>query len=285
MEIIRGTLCFCLLSSSIFAALDDPFPPGYSMGTLGTILWDQGTSGRQPWIPAAYCNDSSGFGLAAGVVLYYDQMNNMEERTIHRTIGGLRYARGFFNVKLFISQLDVLGIYYEHSGALSVGTDLFSCARISIESVGYRISLRDESGDSRTIGSAGFSVWVPFRYASLSMSMHHLVVKKSNAPGADPPLTVGAGVHTKWNRFGAQGILVEVKPSCSRTLRFVLGEEFRLLRGLGIHVAVSNNPVIIGLGVIVDWNSLGVNAALVNHPELGWSKGLFVDYSRRPDAR
>jgi hypothetical protein len=57
--------------------LRDPFPQGYGMGNVGTILWYNGHSARQSWIPAAFCDSSLKKGFDIAVVSYYEEMDNL----------------------------------------------------------------------------------------------------------------------------------------------------------------------------------------------------------------
>ena len=280
MEVAFFVLIVLTLAFQSMAALGDPFPGGYSMGNLGTIVWKRGIAGQQPWVPAAYVDKRSKWGLSAGVVSFYGKTGNYRDRSIYRVIGGGWYCASFMNFKLSFTQLDAFRVYYEQSVFVSAGRSVFSLFDISIEVSAYRTGLRDNSGRVRTIGEIGSSFWFPLNLVSLAVSVDHYVIKKSGINGADPPLTIRAGIHTKLNRFGAQGVLIEIVPEYTTPIRLIIGEEYRILRWLGIHGAVGNNPVMIGIGLVFDWKRSGGNSALVNHPVLGWSRGFSLYYRK-----
>ncbi|NLW31631.1 MAG: hypothetical protein GXY77_09265 [Fibrobacter sp.] len=280
MEITISVFIVLTLAIQSLAALGDPFPVGYSMGNLGTILWKRGAPGQQPWIPSAYIDKNSKWGLSAGVVSFYGKTGNYRDRSIYRVIGGVWYCTPLMNFKLSFTQLDVFGIYYEQSVFVSASGSVFSLFDVSIEASAYRTGLKDNSEQVRTIGEIGSSFWFPLNLVSLSVSVDHYVIKKSGITGADPPLTIRAGIHTKLNRFGAQGVLIEIVPEFEKSIRLIIGEEYRIVRWLGIHGAVGNNPLMIGIGLVFDWKRSGVNAGLVNHPVLGWSRGFSLYYRK-----
>ena len=250
----------------------DPFPVGYSLGNLNTIISDDGIGGRQPWVPAAVIRRNTGFVLAAGAVSYYDMMDNIRDRGIYRAALGVSYAGPVFKCKGAFSQFDAFRMYFSQDGYLSAGL-----GGVSLEMAGHRIGLRGKKGEVKTIGELGASVWLPFRYASLFLGVEHVVVKESRN-GSDPPLLIKGSMHTAGNRFGAQGVLIEVTPSKRKPVRFLIGEEYRLFRWLGVHAAVGSNPVLISLGVVAEWKMAGAVLSFVNHPELGWSKGFYTEY-------
>ena len=94
-----------------------------------------------------------------------------------------------------------------------------------------------------------------------------------------PPLTLRAGVHTTVNALGSQGILCEAASDGPWRFRVSIGEEFWLLRKLGLSAAFTTNPVIVSFGVILAWRGAAVSAGFVDHPVLGWSKGLAIDWA------
>lgn len=279
MEIILLTSFVFTLVLQTNAALQDPFPGGYSMGNLGTIVCKDGPGGLQPWMPAAFGEKKTNWGLSAGAVSFYDKMGNFKDRSIYRVTGGGWFGYSFMNLKMSISQLDVLGVYYEQSVFGSAGISVFSLFDMSIEAAVYRTGLRNTK-KVRTTGELGISLWLPINLVSLAVSAEHCVIKKSGSYGADPPFTIRTGIHTELNRFGAQGVVIEIIPEYQKPIRLIIGEEYRILRWLGIHAAVGNNPVMIGIGLVIDWKKSGGSAALVNHPVLGWSRGFSVFYSK-----
>ncbi|MDO5577564.1 MAG: hypothetical protein Q4F84_10840 [Fibrobacter sp.] len=263
-----------------FASLSDPFPGGYSMGNLGTIICKNNASGMQPWTPASQADQTPGWGVSVGAISYYSKGDNLSGKSIYKVIGGGWYNTAFMSLKMSISQLDALGIYYEQSLFCSAGKQFFSLLDISIEAWVHKSGLHSDSNQSHTIGEIGGSIRVPLNVVSLTFAIEHCVIKRSSTYGVNPPLTIKTGVHTKLNKFGAQGVLLEITPDYTKPIRLIIGEEIRILKWLGIHGAIGNNPVMIGIGLVVDWRNFDVNTALVNHTVLGWSKGFSASFKR-----
>lgn len=273
MAIITALILFMCVTTA--SGMDDPFPSGYLMGNLGTIIWDDGMGGRSPWFPAAALHSGSGLVISAGAVSYYDRMDNLEDRLIYRAVSGAGYAGQIIKIKAAVSQFNAFGIFYSQTGFLSVGYRGFS-----LEATGQRFFVRGKKEMTRTLGELGAAVWVPFKYAAVMFQTEHIVLKESRS-GSDTPFLLRGSIHTKRNLFGAQGVTIEVIPSQVQPVRFTLGEEYRLFGWLGIHAAVSTNPVMIGIGVVAEWSRAGAALSFVSHPELGWSKGFTAEYRPR----
>ena len=255
----------------------DPFEQGYLMGNLGTIIQENGIGGRLPWTPSAFCSDTSGVGVSFATVSYYDDMDGP---SIYRTSAGFRLSFNHLVLKTALSYYNALKIYTEETGFISVGTGLLHFLRISLEIRGTRMTANISSDqDSRTNGEIGASIWIPFRFASVSMNADHILIKSGGYDGTDRRFCFSFGAHTNENRFGAQGISIDFIPSETGRFRMRIGEELRFGRCFAFHLAISGNPVLVGAGVVVNWKKADVNVAVVNHPVLGWSKGLSLDFN------
>lgn len=273
------TILFCnfFLFANIRYA---PFPTGYSMGNLGTIIWDNTYCGTQSWTPAAFCDTALGKGVNITAVTYYDDMDNLQNRSIYEVTGGGYFTSRYIYIKLSSTYFDVLDTYYEQSFYFSTAVAVLPSLKVSMECRGYRIGIYNLRNTVHTIGELGFTAWLRIRSAAVSLQSDHIIVKRSTASGTAPLLNVKCGVHSKTSRFGAQGVMLEITPQEQFPLRWKIGEEIRILKWLGIQIGLANNPVQVALGLSVDMNHSGFSASLVNHPQLGWSKGVFMGYLR-----
>lgn len=262
----------------LMASLQDPFPQGFSMGNMGAILWDDGAQGRQPWIPSAFYKKNRCFGLACGAVSYYDKMDNFSDESIFKAFGGAYFAVKKLRCKIAVSHFSALEIYYEQSGFLSCGIDLFPHLVISTELTGSRIGLVGSDEQAYRTGECGFSGWIPFKFAAIAFSINHIVLKSAYADGVNPPVSIKTGIHTVRNRFGAQGVVLEVTPTIKHPIRFILGEQYRFLRLFAIDASISNNPFMFGIGITAEIKTVSTSVSLVNHAVLGWSRGFAVLY-------
>lgn len=267
-----------LFYSLSIANLQEPFPQGFSMGNQGTILWENGAQGRQPWISAAFCDNSRKFGLACGAVSYFDKMDNLKDESIYKAFGGVYYTIKKFRFKLSISHFSALEMYYEQTGFLSVALDLFTFLRVGTDIRGTRTGLFGFREKIHTIGECGFSAWIPFRSAALGLSLNHITIKSGKVNGVDSPLCISTGFHTSSNRFGAQGVVVEINPSESHPVRFILGEQYRFLKYFALEASIANNPFLIGAGILVEISPVNAAFSIINHPVLGWSRGFAAMY-------
>jgi hypothetical protein len=286
MEIIArrpAVVFFMLLALAWFAypAGIEPFPIGNSMATLGTILQQTGVSGRGPFSPACFYADTFRYGVSVAGAEYFDPMDNMQATKIYRAgAGGFFSLRGF-TAKLSYTHFDAMRVYFEQEGCLSFGIGLIPFVNPSIELSGFRAGLYrpDESVRSRI--DMGISAMVPFRIAAVSVSCGHIPLRAATVEGFDAPFVVRAGVHTASNALGSQGILCEGQNNGQWRFRVALGEEYRVFDKLSLAAAFITNPVMISFGVTLAWKAAAISAAFVEHPVLGWSKGLAVDWAGR----
>jgi hypothetical protein len=271
-------LLFNLLTSA--ESLRDPFSMGYNMGNLGTILWYNGYSARQSWIPAAFCDSSLKKGLDIAVVSYYEEMDNLQDRYLYQLSGGGFFTNKHLYIKASFGYFDAFNTYFEQSLFLSAALSLMRSLNISLEGRAYRVGLSGVSNEAHTIGELGLSAWLGRQFVAFSLQCKHLIIKKSGIDGMDPQFSVTCGIHTPLSRFGAQGVLLEISPHEVSPVRWKIGEEVRIFKWLALEVGIANNPVLVGLGLSVDLQFPSVAAALVNQPQLGWSRGIYVGYSQ-----
>jgi hypothetical protein len=258
------------------AGVRDPFPAGFSMNTLGAIIDTRGPTGRQPWVGAAFCLDSSRFGAALTGTSYYGAM---QEPDLYRATLGAWYAFRSITAKAAFSSFNALDVYFEETGFLSIGSLYLRFLSISAELSGTRMRCIGFS-ESYTLAEAGLSAWVPWSWAGVSLSIEHLPIHGSFADGGDQPPVIRSGLHTINNRFGSQGAIITVTPSADRPVCFTIGEEYRITPSVAFHLAVANNPVLIGFGMTFSPGPTSMGFALANHPKLGWSQGCAVEYHR-----
>lgn len=269
-------------ATNTVAVLRDPFPAGFSMGTLGSIIDDHGASGREPWTGAGFCADSAGFGFAVSGTSYYGSTIGITGKDgLSQTMGGGWYAGKHIVCKTAIASLSAFSAYFEQAGFVSVGSDYFHFVRMSIEAMGCRTGVYSPGTPVRTIAETGFSAWVPWSWASLSFRIEHLVLETSGSDAADPPLTLKCGIHAARNRFGSQGALVAIVPADPKPVCFTIGEEYRITPSVAFTAALSNNPLFLSFGMAYSFGRAGVSVSLVNHPQLGWSQGFGAEYFRR----
>jgi hypothetical protein len=269
-------ISFALLS---FSQIRQPFSIGYSMGNMGTILWGDGISGRQPWNPACFYNDSLQFGVAAAGIDYYDRMDNFSSRSILNGAVGGWYAWKYVTLKAAYEHLNALKIFFEQTGKLSIGTQSIPYVSLSAELEAVRsglVSINEETESALTIG---FSAWVHHAYAALSLKAEHIPIEKADALGFTAPPELTIGLHTCKHKWGAQGVLCKINFKEAPAFRFCFGEEFWFHPMFGIHGGIATNPFMLSLGVAVLWNNTGLAASFANHPVLGWSRGFQVDWA------
>ncbi len=269
----------CTLSSN--GASHDPFPVGYCMGNNGTIVQAGGPTGRQPWTPACFYKDTFRFGVSVCGVDYYDIMDNLQSSYLRQVVAGAWYSHVPFTVKASFSYFNALGLYYEQEGYCSLGYMFFKAMAASCEITGYRAGLMNDIARHRSFLYAGASLFIPSRFAAFSISCNHVPIKSAPSAGFIEPINVIAGLHTTAHSYGAQGILCEIRREGDYTFRFSLGESYCIGDHFSVCGALSTNPFMLYFGVSVSYADRGTAVALVNHPALGWSKSLTLDYAHR----
>jgi hypothetical protein len=271
-------LFLVLMAVPSLAAVNDPFPIGYSMSTFGTILCANSLAGRQPWTPAAFMADSNRWGLGSAFVDYYAEMDNLPgEHFRQSAIGGWFSARKI-TVKSAYFYFNALNVYFEQKGFLSVGTACIPHVNLSAELEGSQAGLRRSLDERESMAAAGISLWIPWSFASVSLRCEHLSLKKAYADGFARPPTISVGLHSAANRYGNQGVLFEIIPGAQTRIRFQLGMEYWIHAVCGLNASLCTEPRMFAVGAVFRLPASGFYAGLVHHPALGWSKGLGMEY-------
>jgi len=252
----------------------DPFPAGHSMASQGAIVDPEGATGREPWASAALCRDSLRYGVSAAAVSYHGGGSVSQY-----AVGGLGTV-GPITGKLSITHLDALDVYYEQTAGLSIG----GCRKYLSYSADvrlYRIGLYGSQEDTRSSLSAGASLCLRTRRISADAAVDGITVMSADAEEANAPLSLTLRLCTVRNRYGTQGVMVRITPSDESPLRFVLAQEYRIGGMFAVSASIASNPAMIGFGITMDKPPLCGGAAVVNHPELGWSSGVAADWRGR----
>jgi len=255
------------------AAARDPFPVGYSMMSQGALVEAEGVSAREPWTPAAYYRDSLRWGVSAAFAGYHGGGSAAQY-----AVGGFGQI-GPVTCKGALTHLDVMGIYYEQAAALSVGSQLRFLS-YSLEASNYRMGLTVSSDDRRSMTFAGATLYAVSRVVSAGVTAEGLTLLSSGLRDADPSPIISIRICTVRNRYGSQGAMIKFTPNDDAPMRFVFAHEYRIGKMFALSASIASNPTMIGFGLAVDKNPLNAAAAVVNHPQLGWSRGMSVDYAR-----
>ncbi|MFP4242203.1 MAG: hypothetical protein ACLFQB_09860 [Chitinispirillaceae bacterium] len=273
----KAVMCCLLVFAGISdAGMRDPFPLGYSMATQEGLMDAQGPGGRQPWMPAAYLQDTVKYGAAVLGTAYYGDFE--KNASIFQYGAGAWFTTDFMTCKLALVQLSALEVYYEQTAYLSLGTSL-SFLGLSVDLKPCRTGLVNSS-EVKALLLAGISGLVQTRLLNMRFSVDDLVIESSDVEGTDPEYVLEIGLSSRKNRYGIQGVLIQVRPGMSEPVRFTLAQKYRIGNSFSIAAALGSNPTMISFGIGVNLKSVGGSAAMVNHPVLGWSKGFFVDFFR-----
>jgi hypothetical protein len=270
--------CLCFVATG-FGATREPFSMGYGMGNAGAIIQQKGLSGRQPWTAACFYNDTLRYGASLAGVDYYDPMDNMESSHITQVAFGAWYAWKGCVAKASFAHFNALGVYFEQQGHVSLGCNRLSFVNISIEADAFRAGLNGGSEHPQTRLGAGFSLLVPARVAAFSLCLGQVPLKNPSVEGYDAPVTLRLGLHTAYNSLGGQGILADFSHDTQWNFRVSIAEEYRLMNSLALCAALSTNPMLIHFGVTVALGGSSLSVSFVDHPVLGWSRGLDIDYA------
>ncbi len=279
---IRNIIALFLLSFALtlpsHAALNDPFPMGYSMLNFGTILQGNRMSGRQPWVPACFAKDTVLLSLSSAYVNFYDAMDNLTSNDFRQVAIGFWLNIKKVGIKGSGTFFNALGVYEEQKGFLSIGTSIGPYVNISVELEAYRAGLTNFSDEFETLVSTGISLWVPWSFASASLSCENITLEDATFPGFKQPFTLSFGIHTMPHRFGSQGVLIILDPKNSTDLRLCIGEEFFIHKTVALNAAVSSKPLMVSFGITFNMPVYGVYSGFVHHPVLGWSQGVGMEY-------
>jgi hypothetical protein len=200
-----------------------------------------------------------------------------------------QYAAGGFGVlgpvvaKASLVQLDAMGIYYEQAAALSAGSS-WRFLSFGVDAQIYRIGLYGRPSDTRTSAALGAALLVQTRRISADLTASGLTVSSGGDPYADPSPAFAARICTARNRYGSQGAMIKITPDDEAPVRFVIAQEYRIGKAFALSASIASNPTTVGFGITVDKSidksMVNGSSAVVNHPFLGWSKGVSVDYGR-----
>jgi hypothetical protein len=189
-----------------------------------------------------------------------------------------------------------MGLYYEQTASLSAGT-VWRSLSFSLETQAYRMGLTRRVPDaaagvtalpaaaqsprSRASASAGATLHLQIRRLSAGVTAEGLTVLASGDPAAaDPAPSITARVCTARSRHGSQGAAMVITPQADSPLRFIIAQEYRIGGTFALSASIASNPTTIGFGLTADKFPLTGAAAVVNHPFLGWSRGVSADYAR-----
>lgn len=273
------TLGLALASHSV-AQIHAPFPTGYAMGNLGTVVWDDGPAGRQPWNAAAIQSDSLRWGVGVAGVDFYDDMDNYCERDIRHAVAGGWWRISRFTLKASYQCFSALSIYYEHTGFLSVGTNLIPFVHVSVEARGVCAGVRTLADERETLLELGATLWVPRRHVAILAAVEHLTVEDAAVSGLRADPVIRLGLHTTRHRFGALGAVAELVLTDEPFVRLAVGEEYWFHPTFAICAALTTEPFMVAFGATFEWQRCATSVAVVHHPVLGWSKGFGVGYAR-----
>jgi len=275
-------LFFCLIIPVLcFGLMNEPFPTGYSMINFGTILQGNRISGRQPWTPACFAKDSARFSLSSAYINYYDDMDNLEERNMRQAAIGMWFNVRRVDIKCSGLFFNALGIYGEQKGFFSVGYSIARFLHISAEVEALRAGLLDYSDESETMLCAGASVWAPWSFASASFSIKNITIQDASVSGFRQPISMVFGIHTMPHRVGSQGVVIIVEPENEAKIRFCIGEEFSIHKTVAISAALSSQPLMLSFGLTFNLPFFSMYSAFVQHPVLGWSQGVGMEWVKR----
>ena len=271
---------FFVALNSAQASSNEPFPLGYSMGNNGTIWKPNSLSGRQPWAPACFLRDSLRYGLSVCGIDYYDLMDNLDQNYIGQVAFGGWYGAGRFMVKGSYAYFNALNLYNEQQGFYSIGLRIFNRFQASIDMTGFRAGLTTESGIPVTVLYGGVSCMADGKNGAFSLSCNHLPVKQTSRQGVMEPITISAGLYARFDRYGAQGLAAQISHDKDWSVRYSMGEEYCWNNFFSLCAAVAMNPFAFYFGCTVSYGKSASSLSFANHPQLGWSKGLTLDYAR-----
>lgn len=261
------------------AAIHDPFPLGYSMIHFGTIIQADNISGKQPWIPSCFANDTTLFSIASHFINYYDPMDNLENDDFRQFALGFWLNFRYVGIKGAGVFFHALKIYEEQKGYLSLSTDVIPYVTISVEFEAFRAGLSEYKNESETLLTTGFSLWIPWSFAATSLTCKNIPLEDASHEGFRQEVSFSLGIHTKPHRFGAQGVLINYGPE-TKDLRLFIGEEIKIHQNIALGAGISVRPIMISFGFTFNLTTYNIFAALVHHPVLGWSRGIGMAYSK-----
>ena len=280
----KMTLCSLSVLLSAFAlsdccaALREPFPQGCGMGNLGTIISDKAPGCNGPMVSAAFTNNLYGSGFALWAVSLYDDMDNLESARLMSICGGGWKTYGNLTLAAWLSDFNAFSIYRERSGLLSLAYGTIIGVKAAIDLCGTHISCAGQGASRLTFVHSGVSLLVPLRSVVLGATLLNVPLKSSGVEGSDLPVSLRFTIRTRPHAFGSQGILLEVTPRRYHPISVAIGQELRFAGIMALYGAVSCNPLLVGTGVSFFIRDCGLCAALVNHPVLGWSRGIGAYY-------
>jgi hypothetical protein len=208
-------------------------------------------------------------GLSATGISYYGS-------DVCQGAGGLWYQSRLATIKASIAHLDAWQTWFEQTVIISIGTRILPVVNISAEETVYRLGCIGYT--DRYLATAGFSLWIPWSWAGISLCAENLMCDKTVREELPP--VIRFGIHSKRNRFGDLGALVSVTTEESRPVCFTIAQEYCVTSSLLFQAAISNNPLFIGVGVSFALSNSGLGVALVSHPILGWSQGFWAEWYR-----
>ncbi len=257
-----------------------PFPEGFSMSTMGSILKKDGYTGRQPWISSAYTDDTTSLNVALYNIWYHSTILKAHEHRLMHTGLGLRFSwEKYLNLKAALSRFNAFSMYTEDRAYLSLSTRMIPFLRPGIQVSGSMYNLDIKGYDTRYSADIGFSAVVLLRSTALFVEVNSIPLKGRDIKNQVPELRAGFSV--SGNLLGSQGAAVVVdhikdKPHISISA----GERYYISKYIALCAGFNTNPMMLSFGfeVVPQGNAYGMS--LVHLSRLGWSQGLSVEFCR-----
>jgi hypothetical protein len=264
----------------VFAAFDQAFPMGSSMKDFGTILAGFGSSGSDDWLPAACVVDTARYGLSAGAIDYFGTADNAPDDDYRYMVVGGYVLHKKVRYKISFYQLNAYNIYREQVGRASIGFRFFPGVIGSIEAVGYRASVCGRIYDSHNALTLGTAALAHLTFLNVYAALRDVPVYNKEVPGLLPLTALRVGVSTLPHRFGAQGVAIDIQPTQEPSVRLFVGQELRIHPQMSLSLGISAIPLMFSMGCTIGLSGAKTTIALVQHPLLGWSKGISAGYVR-----
>lgn len=270
---------FIFLICKSFAFYNEAYFNESSLENLGTIILQKRSSARLAFTPSCFYEDTFLIGISFSAIDYYYDINDNNFLNIYKiSLGSFSYFKGF-SVKLAYSNMNAMNIYYENNLFFSFGIQKIPFVKPSFEIKGYNIGLASlESYLSKKDLNVGASLLFPFKKILISFCCSDIPVFYTGEAKSFF-VTLKAGINTNENILGNQGFFVIAQKEQVWNFSVGLGEQYWLFKNLAVNASFVTNPVIISVGITASWPDKDFITTFVNHPILGWSRGIGINWA------
>lgn len=276
----RLILLTLLLIKISTAAIQAPFDPGFSMGNLSTINIGTDYTGRDPWSSALFFDDTIKISGAFYTTAFHSTISeDVDDKLLELGVGGVLSIKKWLVIKVGVSRFTAFKLYYEQNERISLATRAIPIFTPAINFSVTKAGMQIEDNSPNRVVIADFGVKANFDKLSTAIFFKNFTIYDDEIVGLTPHQKLEFGVYSKENRFGAQGVKLEIiLQEDEQNFSFSIGEQVRLFKYFYASIAFKTYPLSFAFGLTVPLKRITSEVSFVQMGWLGWSQSFAAEW-------